>query len=119
MEDVDIVLQGIAQMKYGGTDVLQIPIRCHRQEFAPVLDRQRWERGLVITADTGMENLAFGIPVLVDAVLTLRNENKTMSQLIMYPRWLLRKTSTGIQKHGCLHQQTVIGSRASTPWRCG
>ena len=102
LEDVDTVLQGIAQMpKYGGELMfskfqLDAIVKSLLQSWT---DSAGEGEGLVITADTGMgKTLAFGIPVLVDAVLTLRNENKSMSQLIMYPRWRLRKTSTANSK---------------------
>jgi len=47
---------------------------------------------VVITADTGMgKTLGFAIPVIVDAVLSLRNPQKTLSQLLLYPRVALAK----------------------------
>ena len=90
LEDVDIVLQGIAQMPKYGSGLM---FSKFQMEAIVKSLLQSWTdgagegEGLVITADTGMgKTLAFGIPVLVDSVITLRNENKTMSQLIMYPR---------------------------------
>ena len=93
LNDLSVVLNGISDVpKYrnnGGLKLSEFQVEAVVTGLI-----QSWTdssgEGLVITADTGMgKTLAFAIPVLTDAVLSLRNENKRMSQLILYPRTAL------------------------------
>ena len=93
MEDLALVLQGIADVpKYrnnGGLKFSEFQVDAVVTSLMQSWTEERGE-GLVITADTGMgKTLGFAIPVLTDAVLSLRNPQKSMSQLILYPRTAL------------------------------
>jgi len=87
--DLQLVMEGVGDVpKYRGNG-----LRFSEFQVDSIVTSlmQSWTdstgEGLVITADTGMgKTLAFGIPVLVDAVMSLRNEAKSMNQLILYPR---------------------------------
>lgn len=95
LDDVDLVLKGIGSMsKFSGGKGLMFSkfqvdgiVKTLLQSWTDTMGE-----AVVITADTGMgKTLGFAIPVLVDAVLSLRNPEKTVSQLLLYPRVALAK----------------------------
>jgi hypothetical protein len=99
LEDLDLVLDAVASMpKYSSGNGLKYSEFQVRAIVEALM--QAWTDtagdGLVVTADTGMgKTLAFAIPTLVAAVSSLRNERRTMSQLLLYPRNALAKDQFG------------------------
>lgn len=99
LEDLNLVLDAVASMpKYSSGNGL----RYSEFQVRAIVEAlvQAWTdtagHGLVVTADTGMgKTLAFAIPTLVAAVSSLRNERRTMSQLLLYPRNALAKDQFG------------------------
>ena len=95
LEDLTLVLDAIALMpKYvanGGLRYSEFQV-----ESIVLALLQSWTstagNALVVTADTGMgKTLSFSIPTLVSAVSSLRNEERSMNQLLLYPRNALAK----------------------------
>ena len=95
LDDVDLVLKSIGSMsKFSGGNGLMFSkfqvdgiVKTLLQSWTDTMGE-----AVVITADTGMgKTLGFAIPVLVDAVISLRNPEKTVSQLLLYPRVALAK----------------------------
>ena len=95
LEDLDFVLDSIALLpKYtanGGLRYSEFQV-----ESIVIALLQSWTstagNALVVTADTGMgKTLSFSIPTLVSAVSSLRNEERSMNQLLLYPRNALAK----------------------------
>ena len=97
--DLNLVLDAVASMpKYSSGNGLRYSGFQVRAIVEALV--QAWTdtagHGLVVTADTGMgKTLAFAIPTLVAAVSSLRNERRTMSQLLLYPRNALAKDQFG------------------------
>jgi hypothetical protein len=95
LSDLELVLNSIGSLsKFKGGDGLKFSefqvdsiVKTLLQSWTDTIGD-----ALVITADTGMgKTLGFAIPVIVDAVLSLRNSEKTLSQLLLYPRVTLAK----------------------------